>query len=26
VAALAMSLYAVVLLKAVVNYYTPRRK
>jgi hypothetical protein len=25
-AALAMSLYAVVLLKAVVNYYTPRRK
>jgi len=26
VAALAMSLYAVVLLKTVVNYYTPRRK
>jgi magnesium-transporting ATPase (P-type) len=26
VAALAMSFYAVVLLKAVVNYYTPRRK
>ena len=26
VAALAMSLYAVVLLKAVINYYTPRRK